>query len=144
MGERGPVPKRRGEAHGHRPDLTEKAPSGTPDGEKLGPEPPEWLDGFAREWYESLRVSGQAAFYEPSDWATAVFVARNMMAEVRKPSAVLMAAILHGCTMLAVTEGDRRRIRIELGRQNEGEDPDRAAGVAVMDDWRKSLAPGSP
>ena len=37
----------------------------------------------ARRWFESLAESGQSAFYEPSDWATAYVLAETMSRELR-------------------------------------------------------------
>jgi hypothetical protein len=149
MGITGPIPKREDQRRRHtkEEDRATKATGGTPAGKKYGPEPPEWLDGFALQFYESFRTSGQAVYYQDSDWAVLALTARNVMAEIRKPSAVMLASILHACTMLGATEGDRRRIRIEL--QPEGEDtrdPDTVAGEVVATGWagQLSLAPAVP
>lgn len=142
MGERGPVGKRQATSRNHsREDAATGGSLELPA--PLGPEPPEWLDGYALEWYEGLRTSGQAIYYTPGDWATAVILARCAMQLIRKPSAVMLASFLHGCTSLGVTEGDRRRIHIEL-ETAKGGDPDRNHAVAKMADYqnRLTLLPG--
>lgn len=142
MGNTGPIPKRQAQRRQHikEEDKADKLPSGVPDGVVLGPEPPEWMDGYALDFYEAFRTSGQAIFYEDSDWAVLALICRNVMAEIRKPSAVMLASILHGCTLLAATEGDRRRIRIELGHGDLNSDPDTEAGQSEAAGWAGRLA----
>jgi hypothetical protein len=119
MGERGPVGKRSSASRNH--SAGEDVSGGTVElATPLGPEPPEWLDGYALEWYEAL-------------------LARCCMQLIRKPSAVMLASFLHGCTSLGVTEGDRRRIHIEL-ETAKGGDPDRNHAVAQMDKYRNGLS----
>ena len=62
--------------------------------------------------------------------------------ESGKPSAMLLAAWSAASTRLLTTEGDRRRVRIELER-GEAKDPDKEAGVASMRAWRGKLAGGA-
>jgi hypothetical protein len=148
MGINGPVPKREDTRRQHikEEDRVDRLPSGVPDGVKLGPEPPEWMDGYALDFYEAFRTSGQAVFYEDSDWAVLTLTCRNVMAEIRKPSAVMFAAILHACSILAATEGDRRRVRIELGHGPANEDPETTAGQNEASNWagQLALAPAVP
>lgn len=137
MGERGPVPKRDSQSRGH--DRGKTGASGTLElAAPLGPEAPEWLTGYALEWYEALRVSGQAVYYTPGDWATAVILARCAMQLIRRPSAVMLASFLHGASALGATEGDRRRIHIELAAASGG-DPDEQHARAKADDYRSRL-----
>ena len=56
-----------------------------------------------------------------------------------KPSAMMLAAWSSASTRLLTTEGDRRRVRIELERAGR-KDEDAEAGVTAMDEWRKKLA----
>jgi hypothetical protein len=103
--------------------------------------------------YESLRTSGQAKFYEPSDWAAAYLLAEAMSRDL-KPQAVgvsiitgkvvratvplkggSLAAYLKAFAALGVTEGDRRRIGIEIQRKPEP----KLAPVSVMDEYRDAL-----
>lgn len=88
---------------------------------------------IATSWYESLKSSGQAIFYEPSDWWTAYLIAESIsrdleeqvvgvtpMGEVLKSEIPMkgasLAAYLKAFSALMVTEGDRRKMRIELER----------------------------
>jgi len=155
MAARGPVPKRTDQRHGHRKaEPTDKAPAGTA-GER--PAPPggtpsprgtfkvPLADGSwhptAKKWYQSLRYSGQSAWYEASDWMEA-YVAGEVLSEMlsaEKLSAMLFASWSSHTARLLVTEGDRRRVRIELERGGKA-DPDKEAGVASMESWRKKLA----
>lgn len=91
-------------------------------------------------WYLSLTRSGQAIFYEPSDWALAFLTAEQIslalesrpvqtgVDEDGKPCYTYMqmpmngaqlAAILKSASALMSTEGDRRRLSIELDRQKQ-------------------------
>lgn len=152
MGTRGPAPKRDAE----RRRTNEKAlPTTTVDIAALAKEEvtiPEANGDWhpvAINWYESLPRSGQAVFYEPSDWATAYVLAETLSREL-SPQPVMstdpqtgevtiewikmpikgasLTAILKGMTALMVTEGDRRRLSIELERKR---DLDEAAAVAA-------------
>lgn len=113
----------------------------------------------ARAWYESLARSGQSAFYEPSDWATAQLLAESMSRELkpqyvgttksddpiyasRPPTGAALAAWLKGMSVLLATEGDRRRLQVELQRRPDAED-DGPAGVAAVTDiraWKEALS----
>jgi hypothetical protein len=76
-----------------------------------------------RRFYTALRRSGQAQFYEPSDWAAAELVVLAIDAYVERPSASAFLALQAAWPSLLVTEGDRRRARIELERaEPEGGD----------------------
>lgn len=93
---------------------------------------------IAHSWYESLALSGQAQFYEPSDWQTARYVAEAMTRnlEATRFSAQMFAAISSAMVDLLTTEGARRRARLEIDRVAvEGPSP-----VTAIDDYRKRLA----
>ena len=94
---------------------------------------------IAVEWYESLAKSGQSALYEPSDWSTARYVAEAMSRNLAASrfSAQLFAAVMAASTSLLVTEGDRRRLRIELERSQEV--AEEAPDVSWIDDARARL-----
>jgi hypothetical protein len=116
----------------------------------------------AKRWYVSLGESGQSKFYEASDWATAWLLAEVISRELKpKPvvvgtkvqmvaapvKAAALAAFLAGCTRLLATEGDRRRLQIEL-QQPDG-DGEGGASVSSLDAWRDRVAgtgepPGHP
>ncbi len=140
MGVRGPVPKR---ADQRRRRNTEGGTITTGPAAGNVTVPPASRDWHpaAKRWYRALRDSGQSQFYEPSDWAEA-WVAAQVLSEMLsadKLSAMLFAAWQGATARLLVTEGDRRRVRIELERGSQ-EDPDEKAGVTEMDKWRGRLA----
>lgn len=150
----GPVPKRSEQRRrrNKRPQELTKS-----DGAAEVPVPeadPEWHP-VARQWFESLARSGQSHWYEPSDWATAFVVAEAMSRELNPqplvvasgkeasiemvsmpPKSASIAAWLKAATALLVTEGDRRRMSMELQRPvaEEGDDD-----VAWLDDARLRL-----
>lgn len=139
MGARGPVPKRSAERRRRNkpdgPDLAQ-APSAP---EVSWPDPDAAWHPVARDWYLSLAVSGQSRFYEPSDVATARYVAEAMSRNLNTSrfSAQLFAAVSSAMTELLTTEGARRRVRIELERvKGETETP---AGVTAINDYRAAL-----
>jgi hypothetical protein len=125
---------------GHRSkeekDSVTKAPSGAPVDLPDLPEPdPNWHD-IATDWYLSLRESGQAAFYEPSDWAMARYAAELMsrgLSSDRPPNGQYVAALNSVMTSLLTTEGDRRRARMELERKPAGP---QLASVKPLDAYR--------
>lgn len=98
---------------------------------------PAW-HSTAQTWYMSLTRSGQSIFYEASDWATAYLLAEqiDLMLQPRpvqigedsegQPVFKFMQmpmigaqlnAVLKGMSALMTTEGERRRVRIELDRK---------------------------
>jgi hypothetical protein len=111
-------------------------------------EEPEWYwEPITMSMWESFSRSGQAIFYEPSDWATA-YMLMEVLDRWLKPQDVkvgqigsskdesgggdityvfeqkivampggVLTSILKGLASLMVTEGDRRRLRIELDRK---------------------------
>ena len=144
MGARGPIGKRSEERMGHRSkeekDSITKAPSGPPlDLPELPDADPLWHP-IASDWYLSLRESGQAAFYQPSDWAVARYAAdlmsRVLMSE-RGPNGQLVAALNSVMSSLLTTEGDRRRARMELERKPVGRQV--PASVTAIADYRSSI-----
>ena len=100
---------------------------------------PEWHPIAAR-WFEALGESGQSEFYEPSDWAHAFLLTSVMsrMLFAERLSAQLFASVDTASTRLMVTEGDRRRLRVELERRKKV-DEDEEAAVASMQEWRDRL-----
>lgn len=141
----GPVPKRSDQRR--RRNTTDgpaviKADAGAaPD----MPEADETWHPIASTWYEALATSGQAQFYEASDWATAYYVAEAMsrnLANEKRFSAQLFQAVMSAMTDLLTTEGARRRARVELER-NTGPDPAVAERLTLMADYRKAAGGGN-
>jgi hypothetical protein len=142
-GTRGPVPKRSTERRRRNkesaPDVV-KIADGAP---VVMPEPNSGWHPIAVDWYMSLADSGQAQYFEPSDWQAARVLAEVMSRNLRqkKFSAVLFATVWSGMSDLLTTEASRRRVRMEIER---GAIPGTPAGVTALADYRKSLgAPAS-
>lgn len=137
---RGPVPKRSEERR--RGDRSETGITLTrvsvPDVDVVvAPANPDWHP-IARGFYESLSTSGQSRFYEPSDWALAYLVCHMMDEALEDPkgiSAAKMGAIMAPMGDLLITEGARRRARVELTRASEPEVI--SADVTALDAYRK-------
>ena len=93
---------------------------------------------IAIEWYESLARSGQAQYYESSDWAVARYVAEAMSRSLagQKMSGQMFAAVMSAMNELLTTEGARRRARMEIERDTGPvEDPK----VTAINEYRKRL-----
>lgn len=94
----------------------------------------------ARRFWEALRRSGQAEFYQASDWAAAELVVAAIDTFVRKPSAMMLASINSAMSNLLVTEGDRRRVRLELEQPAAAREPDvEQAKIKQLADYRKRV-----
>lgn len=121
---RGPVPKRsdqrvrRNKPEGATPTKIAGASKVTPPAEDRG-----WHVS-AKRWFRSLKQSGQAVFYEQSDWAYAQLAADLLSSEMKreKPRAVMISQILSMMDNLLTSEGARRRVRIELIRAEQNQD----------------------
>ncbi|MER5312685.1 hypothetical protein ABT034_33485 [Streptomyces sp. NPDC002773] len=129
---------------GHRSkeekDSITKAPSEPPAELPDLPEPDALWHPIATDWYLSLRDSGQAAFYQPSDWAMARYAAELMsrgLSEDRPPNGQYVAALNSVMSSLLTTEGDRRRVRIELERKQAVKVV--PASVTAIADYRSSI-----
>lgn len=144
MGERGPAPKRSGVRR--RQTTAQKTPKpktaaakAPKAGTKTYGDP---LTGrhsaTARRFWEQLRRSQQAEFFEPSDWAAAELVVAAIDEFVRSPTAAMLSAIRSSMASLLVTEGDRRRVGLELERKKP--EADGEAEVTALDDYRRRLA----
>lgn len=143
MGTRGPIPKRTEERRRANKDDGPgliQAPSGAPSDLPDLPKPDPLWHPIAADWYLSLRESGQAAFYQPSDWAVARYAA-HVMSQVllseRGPNGQLVAALNSVMSSLLTTEGDRRRARMELERKPAGKQT--PASVTAIADYRSSI-----
>lgn len=152
MGERGPAPKRSDMVRRrNKPDIEVTKGQANPDTEAPDADA-EWHP-VAKRWYESLARSGQSFWYEPSDWALAYMIAESISRDLKpqfvavseatgKPiyesipmKGASLAAYLRAMTALLVTEGDRRRSRVELQR-GEVDDSAEREKVARMDAYR--------
>jgi hypothetical protein len=108
---------------------------------EIPPADPAWHD-IAREWYESLAISGQSTYYEPSDWRTARYVAQAMSVNLKADrfSAQLFASVMGAMTELLTTEGARRRSRVELQRVKASPNDVPSPKVIAMDAYRQAAS----
>lgn len=119
MAQFGPVPKRSDERI--RRNIAEPIDkieiSGEVDIPDLGFDDPHPM---IRDFYDSLAESGQAKFYEPSDWQYARIVCHFLddLIKSSKPSAVMLGTLSSMLTEMLVSEGSRRRVRLEIERGN--------------------------
>lgn len=126
-------------------------------------EPPETPDEWhpvAKRLFDSLKESGQRVFYEPSDWAVAFLMCESLSLDLQPQfvgfaqtgrdsteaeyaviplKGASLSAYLKGLASLLVTEGDRRRVRIELSRGVEV-DEDEEASVTALAGYRANLS----
>jgi hypothetical protein len=154
MGSRGPIPKRDAERRRqNKPDV----PTDTVRmiGRVRVPAADKTWHPIATRLYRSLRKSGQAKFLEPSDWAIAYLLAESLSRDLNEQvvgisektgeavwatiplKGASLAAYLKAFSALGMTEGDRRRMRIEIERETpvEGDNPD----VAVLASYRAKI-----
>lgn len=86
---------------------------------------------IAKRFWKSLKTSGQSAYYQDSDWAFAYSLCDDLSmykkpqvardgTEYYKRSPEMLKAILSAMASLMVTEGDRRRVRLELHEPDDG------------------------
>jgi hypothetical protein len=142
MGDRGPLPKRSQERSRDDRPSDDRIPmaKGIAQGGDAFPVKDHWHP-TAVEWYEALGESGIAAFYERSDWATAMIVAEELThyfnTSTSRRSAQMLTALFSMMTSLGATEGDRRRMRIELEKPKE---LTRSASLTAIDGYKSKLA----
>lgn len=136
-GSGGPPPKRDSQRRRANTPAKGAAEHAVSDGVVRGPNLTGTHTAVGRRMWEALRRSGESQFYEPSDWAAAELLVMAIDNFAKKPSAMMLASIQSAMTSLLVTEGDRRRLRLELERPGEPEEgePD----VSWLDDARRRL-----
>lgn len=146
IGSRGPIPKRSDERVRRNapegPPVEKVTAIGTVTQPDLGINDPHEL---VVDMYRSLGESAQARYYEPSDWAYArlamltlnqMLTAKNKNGEPIAISAMKLQVVNQMFQSLLMTEGDRRRINLEVERQSQ---PDGVV-VNVADVFRQKLA----
>jgi len=93
---------------------------------------------IARRLYDSLKTSGQADFFQNSDWAFAYTLCDDLSyyKNSGKRSGQMLQSIYSAMERLLVTEGDRRRVRVEL---HEPPDEGSSAELVAIADYRREL-----
>lgn len=135
MGTRGPVPKR--EEARQRRNKSETPSVAAPGADEVKvPRVDSGWHPIAKKLWQAAKDSGQSKFYEPSDWA----VLYSLMDDLSyykngaKRSGQMLQTIMASLSSLLLTEGDRRRLQIELSRPSSEQLDD--AGVTEMNRWR--------
>ncbi|AUV61961.1 hypothetical protein KIV63_gp02 [Mycobacterium phage SWU2] len=119
MGEFGPIPKRSDQrVRRNKPETpvtqlpvatkpVKAPPMGIPDAHPV-----------VSQLWDSLAKSAQAQYYEPSDWAYARMALHfaNRECWSGKPNGQILATINSMLTGILVSEGDRRRVQLEIQR----------------------------
>jgi hypothetical protein len=147
MGTRGPIPKRSTQRRRSNSADTDSAPA---VGVEYEPDPADenWHP-VAKAFYEAAAMSGQTHYYEPSDWVLLWLTCENMSRDLkpkyigvdpetgqivrsRQPiSGSSLNAYNRVMQELLITEGARRRSRIELVRGDTDPKVD-ARGAAIV------------
>ncbi len=119
MGARGPVPKR-SEERIRRNKSDVEVTRIEVDGEVVQPELGlENPHPIITDLWDSMGRSGQAKYYEPSDYEYARFILHfaNGLIWAKRPSAQMFVGINSALSDLLVSEGARRRVQMEVDRQ---------------------------
>lgn len=142
----GPIPKRSESRRRRNKPENEggvqllRAPGARENYEVPSPDP-DWHPVAARI-YKAAKQSGQARFYEPSDWAVLWWLCDEISAYKMRTrqhgGAMMLQALLSGLNGLVLTEGERRRARIELTREG-GESDELSDGDAEVIQWQRAL-----
>lgn len=101
---------------------------------------PEWARA-ARMMWDSMLESGGSAFFESSDYATLYLICdqidylyrQNKDGSTKNRSPEMFKAILAGLGNLLATEGDRRKLRIELERPDDEDAEFEAAILQIFE-----------
>lgn len=138
-GSRGPVPNRSSQRRRRNKEGGEVTSGVSGVVVEQPPHDEEWHP-LAIDWYTALANSGQAVYYEASDWAQARIWAEIISRQLssKKPNAQMVTAWASGATELMTTEGARRRMRLELEREGPV-DEDEDASVTALADYKKQL-----
>ena len=109
--------------------------SGVSDGEVRGPKLTGKHSALGTRFYEALQRSGQAQWFEASDWSAAELLVVSIDQYVSQPTAALLAAITSAQRGLLVTEADRRRAHVELTRPEPSPEAERDAEIASLAEY---------
>lgn len=124
-----PIPKRDDQRRNQNTRKADKIY--TRDGDlpvKQPPAPRGWCKE-AKAWYKSLSTSAQSIFYEDSDWQTAIAAGYLYDDWMTTRRATTFGEFRMLCSQLMVTEGERRRARVEIHRNAAEEEKKGAVAV---------------
>jgi hypothetical protein len=102
------------------------------------PDPDAAWHPIAGRLWTALTESGQADFYQSSDWAFAYSLCEDLSHYKKsvKRSGQMLQTIYSAMERLLVTEADRRRVRIELHDPDDDAEP---AAVLAIADYKRDL-----
>jgi hypothetical protein len=102
------------------------------------PQPDAAWHPIAGRLWTALTESGQADFYQSSDWAFAYSLCEDLSHYKKsvKRSGQMLQTIYSAMERLLVTEADRRRVRIELHEPDDDSEP---AAVLAIADYKRDL-----
>lgn len=141
---RGPVPKRSDQRRRRNKPEADAPAVVVAMGQQVVKPPTEdraWHP-YAKDWFRALKRSGQAQFYQESDWREAKLVAWLITQELSSPTgarAGMMDVIFSRADALMTTEGARRWLRVELITP-KATDEAKEATVSIMEQYRADLA----
>lgn len=133
----GPVPKREDERRRRNKPEGGEVSKGEMRKVRVPQGDPDWHP-IAKRLYDSLRTSGQADWYQNSDWNFAYSLCEDLSYYKKsgKRSGQMLQTIYSAMERLLVTEADRRRARIEL---TQAEEKTELASVAALAEYREVL-----
>ncbi|WP_327292454.1 phage terminase small subunit [Streptomyces sp. NBC_01198] len=140
MGQRGPVPNRsedlarpreRKGGDGQVVSKGTRLPAKAPNADRT------WHP-IAQKLWDGVKESGQTDFYQQSDWAILYSLCDDLshFKKSAKRSSQMAQTIYSALGNLLVTEGDRRRVRIEL---DEPVEEQASAAVLAIADYKAEL-----
>lgn len=141
MGARGPIPSRDDDLARPRSRNGRDAPEVTKGEARPTRWPaadPEW-HSIARNLYNAAKKSGQSDFYQQSDIAMLWSLCEDLSVykQSTKRSGQMLQTIYSSFSSLLITEGERRRVRIELHEPDDGAAP---ASVTAISAYKAALA----
>ena len=115
------------------------------------PSPSEDWHPVATQLWTAQMKSGQAQWMEPSDWAMLYFVCESISRDLQPQfvgmtedgevirdiipvKGASMSAYLKAFSQLMMSEGERRRVRVELERERRAEEMAKAKVVDIVQD----------
>nr|WP_255789994.1 hypothetical protein [Mycobacteroides abscessus] len=106
---------------------------------------------FVVEFYEAIQQSAQSRYYEPSDWFSVLLLLRALNEELnavyvvgklkgqKRPMQVMKLQVINQMmSTLLLTEGDRRRVRMEIER-NPGPTAEGGKVLTMADHFKQVL-----
>lgn len=142
----GPVPKRSSERRRRNKEGGEITKLKVSNPTYDQPKPDNLWHKLAKNWYLSLAESGQAHYYSPSDWQHAYLVADILSRELdaadekgKALRAVMLQTIFTEMGNLLTTEGQRRRLRLELERADREDKKAKGEVVSLMEQYKGEL-----